>query len=117
MRPEGEQWEGSLKANRHGWHNFQLTFPLFTFPLFPLRNEGDMSDRVLVGGVAAVAAILTLIQMLWMFGMFSPADALSGRDGAFYASALAVWFLITLAPLAAAAIILLMTRAQFRGKS
>jgi hypothetical protein len=73
-----------------------------------------MSDRVLAGGVAAVIAILTLIQLLWMFGMFSPADALGGRDGALYASALAVWFLITLAPLVAAAIILLMTRGSDR---
>jgi hypothetical protein len=73
-----------------------------------------MSDRVVAGGVAAVIAILTLIQLLWMFGMFSPADALGGRTGAVYASALAAWFLITLAPLVAAAIILLMTRAQLR---
>jgi hypothetical protein len=69
-----------------------------------------MSDRVLAGGVAAVAAILTLIQLLWMFGMFSPADALGGRSGALYASALAAFFFITLAPLVAAAIILLMPR-------
>jgi hypothetical protein len=69
-----------------------------------------MSDRVLAGGVAAVAAILTLVQLLWMFGMFSPADALAGRNGALYASALAAWFFFTLAPLVAAAIILLMTR-------
>jgi hypothetical protein len=69
-----------------------------------------MSDRMLAGGVAAVGAILTLVQLLWMFGMFSPADALAGRNGAMYASALAGWFFITLAPLAAAAIILLMTR-------
>ena len=52
-----------------------------------------MSDRVLAGGVAAVIAVLTLIQLLWMFVMFSPADALGGRNGALYASALAVWFL------------------------
>ena len=71
-----------------------------------------MSDRVLAGGVAAVVAILTLLQLLWMFGMFSPADALGGRTGAVYASALAAWFLLTLAPLAAVAIILLMTRDQ-----
>ena len=71
-----------------------------------------MSDRLLIGGLAAVGAILTLVQMLWMFGMFSPADALGGRDGAVYASALAAWFLITLAPMAAAAIILLMTRSD-----
>ena len=76
-----------------------------------------MSYRVLAGAVAAVIAILTLIQLLWMFGMFSPADALGGRNGAVYASALAAWFLITLAPLAAAAIILLMTRDQIRAKS
>ena len=69
-----------------------------------------MSDRLVAGGVAAVAAILTLIQLLWMFGMFSPADALGGRNGAVYASALVAWFFFTLAPLAAAAIILLMTR-------
>lgn len=73
-----------------------------------------MSDRVLAGGVAALAAILTLIQLLWMFGMFSPADALGGRNGALYASAIAAWFFITLAPLAAAAIILLMTRDDTR---
>jgi hypothetical protein len=71
-----------------------------------------MSDRLLIGGLAAVGAILTLVQMLWMFGMFSPADALGGRNGAVYASALAAWFLITLAPLAAGAIILLMTRSD-----
>ncbi len=76
-----------------------------------------MSDRVLAGRVAAVIAVLTLIQMLWMFGMFTPASALGGRNGALYASALAVWFLITLAPLVAAAIILLMTRDQIRDKS
>jgi hypothetical protein len=69
-----------------------------------------MSDRVLAGGVAAVIAILTLIQLLWMFDMFPPADALGGRNGPVYASALAAWFLITLAPLVPAAIILLMTR-------
>jgi hypothetical protein len=69
-----------------------------------------MSDRVLAGGVAAVIGFLTLLQLLWMFGMFSPADALGGRTGALYASALAAWFLMTLAPLAAAAIVLLMTR-------
>jgi len=69
-----------------------------------------MSDRLVAGGVAAVAAILTLIQLLWMFGMFSPADALGGRNGAVYASAPVAWFFFTLAPLVAAAIILLMTR-------
>jgi uncharacterized membrane protein len=69
-----------------------------------------MSGRLVAGGVAAVVAILTLIQLLWMFGMFSPADALGGRTGAAYAIALAAWFLITLALLVAAAIILLMTR-------
>ena len=71
-----------------------------------------MSDRLLIGAIVAVGAILTLVQLLWMFGMFSPADALGGRDGAVYASALAAWFLITLAPMAAAAIILLMTRSD-----
>ena len=69
-----------------------------------------MPDRLLAGGVAAVAAILTLVQLLWMFGMFSPADALAGRNGAMYASALAAWFFFTLAPLVAAAIALFMTR-------
>jgi len=69
-----------------------------------------MSDRLVAGAVAAVAAILTLIQLLWMFGMFSPADALGGRNGAVYASALVAWFFFTLAPLVAAAILLLMTR-------
>ena len=69
-----------------------------------------MSDRLLAGGVAAVAAILTLVQLLWMFGMFSPADALGGRNGAVYAIALVAWFFFTLGPLVAAAIILLMTR-------
>ena len=69
-----------------------------------------MSDRLVGGGVAAVAAILTLVQLLWMFGMFSPADALGGRNGAVYAIALVAWFFFTLAPLVAAAIILLMTR-------
>ena len=69
-----------------------------------------MSDRLIAGGIATVAAILTLVQLLWMFGMFSPADALAGRNGALYASALAAWFFFTLAPLVAAAIILLMTR-------
>ena len=73
-----------------------------------------MSDRVLAGGVAAVAAILTLVQLLWMFGMFSPADALAGRNGAVYASALASLFFFTLAPLVAAAVILLMTRNEIR---
>lgn len=68
-----------------------------------------MSDRRLVGGIAAVAAILTLVQLLWMFGMFSPADALGGRTGAYFASMLALWFLGTLALLVAAAVILLMT--------
>jgi hypothetical protein len=75
-----------------------------------LFSEGAMSDRLLAGAVAVVAAILTLVQLLWMFGMFSPADALGGRNGAIYASALAAWFFFTLAPLVAAAIILLMTR-------
>jgi hypothetical protein len=69
-----------------------------------------MSDRLVAGAVAAVAAILTLIQLLWMFGMFSPADALGGRNGALYASALAAWFFFALAPLVATAILLLMTR-------
>jgi len=69
-----------------------------------------MSDRLIAGGIATVAAILTLVQLLWMFGMFSPADALAGRNGALYASALAAWFFFTLAPLVATAILLLMTR-------
>jgi hypothetical protein len=69
-----------------------------------------MSDRLVGGAVAAVAAILTFVQLLWMFGMFSPADALGGRNGAVYAIALAGWFFFTLGPLVAAAIILLMTR-------
>ena len=73
-----------------------------------------MSGRLLAGGVAAVAAILTLVQLLWMFGMFSPAAALAGRNGALYASALVAWFFFTLAPLVAAAIILLMTRNDAR---
>jgi len=67
-----------------------------------------MSDRLLTGGVVAVAAVLTLVQLLWMFGMFSPADALAGRNGAVYASLLAAWFILTLALLVAAAVILLM---------
>lgn len=68
-----------------------------------------MTNRMLAGGLAGVAAILTLVQLVWMFGMFSPADALSGRNGAMYASMLAGWFVITFALLAAAALILLMT--------
>lgn len=67
-----------------------------------------MSDRLLTGGVALVAAILTLVQLLWMFGLFSPAEALAGRNGALYASMVAAWFFLTLAPLVAAAVILLM---------
>lgn len=67
-----------------------------------------MSNRLLTGGVAAVAALLTLVQLLWMFGMFSPADALAGRTGAVYASLIAAWFFLTLAPLVAVALILLM---------
>jgi hypothetical protein len=43
-----------------------------------------------------------------MFGMFSPADALAGRTGAVYASLIAAWFYLTLAPLVAMALILLM---------
>ena len=68
-----------------------------------------MSDRRLVGGVAAIAAILTLVQLLWMFGMFSPADALGGRNGFLYAGMIAAWFWGTLGLLVAAAVILLMT--------
>ena len=68
-----------------------------------------MSDRGVVGGLAAVAAVLTLVQLLWMFGMFSPADALGGRTGFLYAGMIAVWFWGTLGLLVAAAIILLMT--------
>ena len=68
-----------------------------------------MTDRRLAGAVAAVAAVLTLLQLLWMFGMFSPADALGGRTGAFYAGLLAAWFWGTLGLLVAAAVILLMT--------
>ena len=68
-----------------------------------------MSDRRLVGGVAAMAAILTLVQLLWMFGMFSPADALGGRNGFLYAGMIAAWFWGTLGLLVAAAVILLMT--------
>jgi hypothetical protein len=68
-----------------------------------------MSDRTLIGAVAAVAAVLTLVQLLWMFGMFSPADALAGRTGFIYAGMIAAWFLGTLALLVAAAVILLMT--------
>ena len=71
-----------------------------------------MPNRLLAGGVAAVAGILTLTQLLWMFGMFSPADALGGRNGAVYASALAAWFFFTLAPLVVGTIILLMTREE-----
>jgi hypothetical protein len=72
-------------------------------------REGRMSDRFVGGAVAAVAALLTLVQLLWMFGMFSPASALDGRNGVLYASLLAGWLFVTLAPLAGAAIILLMT--------
>ena len=68
-----------------------------------------MTNRMLAGGLASVAAILTLVQLVWMFGMFSPADALGGRNGAMYASMLAGWFLGTFALLVAAALILLMT--------
>ena len=71
-----------------------------------------MSDRRLVGGVAAVAAILTLVQLLWMFGMFSPADALAGRTGFMYAGVIVAWFWGTLGLLVAAAVILLMTSDQ-----
>jgi hypothetical protein len=69
-----------------------------------------MPDRLLAGGVAAVASILNHVQKDWMLGIFSPADALAGRNGAIYATALAAWFFFTLAPLVAAAIALLMTR-------
>jgi hypothetical protein len=68
-----------------------------------------MTDRRLVGVVAAAAAILTLVQLLWMFGMFSPADALAGRPGFIYAGMIAAWFWGTLGLLVAAAVILLMT--------
>ena len=68
-----------------------------------------MSDRRLVGSIAAIAAVLTLVQLLWMFGMFSPADALAGRNGFVYAGLLAAWFWGTLGLLVAATIILLMT--------
>ena len=68
-----------------------------------------MTNRMLAGALAGLAAILTLVQLLWRFGMFSPADALGGRNGAMYASMLAGWFLGTFALLVAAAIILLMT--------
>jgi hypothetical protein len=64
--------------------------------------------------VATVAAILTLVQLLWMFGMFSPAAAVGGHNGAGYAMLLAAWFFFTLAPLAATATILLMTRSDAR---
>jgi len=67
-----------------------------------------MTDRMLAGGVAAVVAALTLVQLLWMFGMFSPADALDGRNGFIYAGMIAAWFWGTLAILVAAAVILLM---------
>ena len=73
-----------------------------------------MSDRFVSGAVAAVAAILTFMQLLWMFGMFSPAAAVAGRNGAGYAMVLAAWFFFTLAPLAAAAIVLLGTRSDVR---
>jgi hypothetical protein len=68
-----------------------------------------MTNRMLAGGLAGVAAVLTLVQLVWMFGMFSPADAIGGRNGAMYASMLAGWFVLTFALLAAAALILLMT--------
>jgi hypothetical protein len=68
-----------------------------------------MSDRRLIGGIAAIAAVLTLVQLLWMFGMFSPADALAGRNGFIYAGLIAAWFWGTLGLLVAAAVILLMT--------
>jgi uncharacterized membrane protein len=68
-----------------------------------------MSDRRLVGGVAAVAAILTFVQLLWMFGMFSPADALAGRAGFLYAGVIAAWLWGTLSLLVAVTVILLMT--------
>lgn len=68
-----------------------------------------MTDRWLAGAVAGVAAVFTLVQLLWMFGMFSPADALAGRTGAFYAGLLAAWFWGTLGLLVAVTVILLMT--------
>jgi len=73
------------------------------------NEESPMTDRMLAGGLAGVAAILTLVQLLWMFGMFSPTDALGGRNGAMYASMLAGWFFGTFALLLVAALILLMT--------
>jgi len=68
-----------------------------------------MSDRLLGGAMAAVGAALTLTQLVWMYRMFSPAAAVAGHNGAGFAMVLAAWFFFTLAPLAAAAIILLMT--------
>jgi hypothetical protein len=73
-----------------------------------------MSDRLLGGAMAAVAAVLTLMQLVWMFGMFSPASV-AGHDGSGYATLLAAWFFVTLSPLAATAIILLMTENDPRG--
>jgi hypothetical protein len=72
-------------------------------------EEDTMSDRTVAGAVAAFAALLTLAQLLWMFDLFPPAAALAGGNGALFAGAIAMWLFATLGPLAAAAIVLLMT--------
>jgi hypothetical protein len=72
-------------------------------------TEDSMPDRLLGGAIAAMAAALTLVQLLWLYGLFSPAAALAGRNGAGFAMVVAAWLFFTLAPLVAAAIILLMT--------
>jgi uncharacterized membrane protein YfcA len=70
-----------------------------------------MSDRTVTGAVAGVGAILTLLQLFWMFGMMSPASVVGGHaNGALIGSLIAAWFWVTFTLLAAAAIILLMTR-------
>jgi hypothetical protein len=70
-----------------------------------------MSNRTLAGAVAAVAATLTLVQLFWMYGLMSPASAVGGHvNGALIGSLIAAWCWVTFTLLAAAAIILLMTR-------
>jgi hypothetical protein len=94
------------------WHRTCLHVKVEKWKSGKLKSESEespMTDRMLAGGLAGVAATLTLVQLLWMFRMFSPADALGGRNGAMYASMLAGWFFGTFALLVAAALILLMT--------
>src|SRR5215475_11855058 len=55
---------------------------------------GAMSNRTVIGGVAAFAAVLMFLQLLAMFAMMSPATVMGGHMAGGYLSAMAASVLV-----------------------